>query len=147
MSNVTKRQYIKTTSKLCNLCGRCALVCSRQNTGAMDTSKSAVVVEHDLPNSFKIKLRNCNQCPQEYCVKVCPTGALYRHETGYVALDRAKCNSCDGEFRCVEACKARLIFRHADCEYPLKCTLCDGDPACVKECISDALKLAESERV
>jgi formate dehydrogenase iron-sulfur subunit len=36
----------------------------------------------------------CQHCTDAACVNVCPTGALFHDERGFVSLDQEKCNGC-----------------------------------------------------
>ena len=88
------------------------------------------------------------------CVKVCPTGALYHHEMGFVAYDKDKCSGCG---YCISACafgvpRAKTggfeSVRKID-----KCTFCADritnglEPACVKTCPTGALAFGDRNRM
>jgi len=142
-----KRRYLKARSAECSVCGRCMLACVKKHFSEISTGKSAIKVIPDCPGSFKVSIRTCTQCWQEFCVKACPTGALYRCELNFIELDRSKCGVCSGNFPCVSACRSKLIFQHPSSAYPLKCNLCGGDPECVKECLPGVLTLEEKEQL
>ena len=92
----------------------------------------------------------CMHCTEATCVKVCPTGALYHHELGFVTYDKDLCSGCG---YCVDFCpfhvprsKRNLLTGVAKMD---KCTFCTTssldriaagyEPACVKSCPTDAL--------
>ncbi len=100
--------------------------------------------------SWLFTRRSCMHCTDAGCVKVCPTGSLYHHESGFVAYDKDTCSGCG---YCVEACPfdvprmtQNLVVGIAKMD---KCTFCttpsldrvaEGyEPACVKSCPTDAL--------
>lgn len=129
----------------CTLCGRCALACSRRLIGFEDPARAAIRIHDSLPDSFEVKVKYCLQCPQEYCVTACPFAALSKGEDGIVRLDKEKCQGCSGQYLCVQACKAGLMFQHPEVPHPLKCDLCQGNPICVKECLSEILVFKQEE--
>jgi len=102
--------------------------------------------------------RSCMHCTDAGCVKVCPSGALYHHELGFVAYNKDICTGCG---YCADACPfsvprsdRNLISGIAKMD---KCTLCttpgldriaEGwDPACVKTCPSNALQYGDRDQL
>ena len=98
--------------------------------------------------------RACMHCTDAACIKVCPNGSLYRHESGFVAYNKDTCTGCG---YCIEACpfdvprsERNIITGIAKMD---KCTLCttagldrlaEGyEPACVKTCPPDALQYGD----
>jgi len=94
--------------------------------------------------------RACMHCTDAACVKVCPSGALYHHELGFVAYNKDICTGCG---YCADFCpftvprsNRNLVTGIAKMD---KCTFCttpgldriaEGwEPACVKTCPTDAL--------
>lgn len=94
--------------------------------------------------------RACMHCTDAGCVRVCPNGSLYHHESGFVAYNKDTCTGCG---YCIEACpfnvprsERNLLTGIAKMD---KCTFCttpgldriaEGwEPACVKTCPTDAL--------
>ena len=100
--------------------------------------------------------RACMHCTDAGCVKVCPSGALYHHESGFVAYNKDICTGCG---YCIEACpfnvprsERNLITGIAKMD---KCTFCttpsldriaEGlEPACVKTCPPSALEYGDRD--
>ncbi len=100
--------------------------------------------------------RACMHCTDAGCVKVCPSGALYHHELGFVAYDKDLCTGCG---YCADACPfnvprsdRNLITGIAKMD---KCTFCTTpgldriaqgwEPACVKTCPTNALEFGDRD--
>lgn len=100
--------------------------------------------------------RACMHCTDAGCIKVCPTGALQRHELGFVTYDKDICSGCG---YCVEACPfdvprmdSNILTGIAKMD---KCTLCttpgldrlaEGEePNCVKSCPTGALTYSDCD--
>jgi len=98
--------------------------------------------------------RACMHCTDAGCVRVCPTGALYHDELGFVGYNKDLCSGCG---YCIEACPfdvprstRNLITGIALMD---KCTFCttvslnritEGhEPACVKTCPPKALEYGD----
>ncbi len=135
------RMFLKTKPALCTTCNRCSLTCAYNKYNVTDPGLSAIRVEHDLPDSFKVKLKVCLQCKKAACIEACPSGALSKNEDGIVVLDQEKCDGCSGDYRCVAACKFDGIHSHPEHIFPIKCDLCGGDPLCVKQCPVSIIKI------
>lgn len=98
--------------------------------------------------------RACLHCTDAGCVKVCPTGALYHNDLGFVSYDKGQCSGCG---YCVDACpfKVPRMTRNAITGIAKmdKCTFCTTpglnridagwEPACVKTCPPKALTYGE----
>jgi len=94
--------------------------------------------------------RACMHCTDAGCVMVCPTGAVYHHELGFVAQDTALCSGCG---YCEHACPFHVPRLSGSQLTGLrtmhKCNFCQGrvsqglEPACVKACPTGALQFGD----
>ena len=89
-------------------------------------------------------------CTEAACIEVCPSGALFHNEYGFVSQDNDKCIGCG---YCVEFCPFNVprldASRVTGVGTMEKCTLCTTpgldrlsigqEPACVKTCPTNAL--------
>ncbi len=94
--------------------------------------------------------RACMHCTDAACVKVCPSGALYKNELGFVAYNKDLCTGCG---YCIDFCPFHVPQSERNPFTGVakmdKCTLCTTlgldriaagyEPACVKTCPTDAL--------
>ena len=102
--------------------------------------------------------RACMHCTDASCVKVCPTGALFYDEHGFVGYDKDLCSGCG---YCEEFCPfdvprsdRNLITGIAKMD---KCTMCTNPgldrissgeiPACVKTCPTGALSYGNRDQL
>jgi formate dehydrogenase beta subunit len=103
-----------------------------------------------VPDGERFRKRACNHCTDAACVDVCPTGALYHHEKGFVAYDSSKCSGCG---YCAEACPFGIPQLAGNKVTGMsqmgKCTFCidrvteDQQPACAEACPNDAIKFGK----
>ncbi|HHW28832.1 MAG TPA: 4Fe-4S dicluster domain-containing protein [Syntrophomonadaceae bacterium] len=86
---------------------------------------------------------NCRHCEEAFCVRVCPTGAMYRKG----ALVLHKRNLCIGCGFCELACPFGAITRSPGSKLVTKCDLCPDRniPACVSACPTNALSFITPE--
>lgn len=98
------------------------------------------VPRSDIPNPvrdtfFAPKL--CNMCEKPSCVQVCPVGATFQTDDGFVMVDEQHCVACG---YCVQACPYSVRFINPKSKTADKCTWCYHRvrkgllPACVNVC-------------
>jgi Fe-S-cluster-containing dehydrogenase component len=63
----------------------------------------------------------CNMCERPSCVQVCPVGATFRSEDGFVLVDQERCVACS---YCVQACPYSARFINPERHTAEKCTWC-----------------------
>jgi formate dehydrogenase iron-sulfur subunit len=89
--------------------------------------------------------QRCMHCADPGCVKVCPSGALFKSETGAVVINKEKCIGCN---YCKGACPFNVPRYDADRKVA-KCHLCNErvlngmEPACAKICPPKAIRFGE----
>ena len=93
---------------------------------------------------------SCNHCEDPACVKVCPTGAMYKAEDGTVICDTALCNGCK---MCAMACPYKVPQYDEAAAVVRKCDACaylrakGQNPACVDACPSRALDFGDLDEL
>ena len=147
-------------------CHTCAVACKMSNNVPMGMMWNRVLTEGadeiDQPQGSYPDLAReylplaCQHCENPACLRVCPTGATYKDDSGRVEIDYDKCIGCR---MCMAACpyNARTFnwaepvrdpdFNYGDARVPVrprgvmeKCTLCKErtdageEPMCVLAC-------------
>jgi tetrathionate reductase subunit B len=83
----------------------------------------------------------CNMCEKPSCVQVCPVGATYKTEDGFILVDKTRCVGCS---YCIQACPYGARYLHPETRTADKCTFCYHRitqglaPACVEACPTGA---------
>jgi formate dehydrogenase iron-sulfur subunit len=159
----------------CIACKACIVACKQWNelpavetkqTGGYEnpTSLSAntwtMIKFKEIISNGKVKWifrpNRCFHCTDAACAKVCPSGALYHHELGFVAYNRDKCTGCG---YCTQFCPYSVPHLDGNTitgkQKMGKCVFCqdrvtsgnpDGNrpdlatPACAKTCPTGAIK-------
>ncbi len=147
----------------CTGCMACVAACAMENQTPYWNEKYRTHVEDitsgSFPNVKRVLLpRLCMHCENPPCVEVCPTGASFKAEGGFVLVDQKKCIECG---YCVISCPfdARYLYTEddikqaksiygSDVEHVVphidKCTFCmhrvkeRREPACVETCPTQA---------
>jgi Fe-S-cluster-containing dehydrogenase component len=107
--------------------------------GGMDGFTQSVPDEEIFKSFFVPKM--CNHCSKSPCVQVCPVGATYETDDGFVLVDQ---NYCIGCRYCVQACPYGCRYVHPEKDVVDKCTLCYHrvkkglEPACMDVCPTGA---------
>jgi Fe-S-cluster-containing dehydrogenase component len=147
----------------CIGCGNCVRACKRENavpSGVFRTWVERYVVTGDgvyvdspdgalngfeavneeivakTTKSFTVP-KMCNHCENPPCVQVCPVGATFRTEEGFVLIDPEHCIGCA---YCVQACPYGARYINPETHKADKCTWCYHRvkrgklPACVTVC-------------
>jgi Fe-S-cluster-containing hydrogenase component 2 len=121
-------------SDVCTGCMNCVEVCSLRKSNKQDRTASVIRVNLEL-FSGKHSHIYCRQCEKPECSKACSSLAIVRdRQSGAWKIDYALCIRCGS---CVAACpfKAMIWYDHG----PLKCDLCDSEPACIEACRFNAI--------
>jgi len=135
----------------CIGCKGCQVACKMENGTDLGSDRTKVRQVGPIGKFPDLKMyflqTMCQQCEDPVCVKVCPTGALYKsREAGVIRLDSRKCIGCKS---CNKACPY-----HANTFSPMrqrmdKCTICseareNGEqPACIRNCTGRALHFGD----
>ncbi len=138
---VTRGAGIVFDPAKCTGCGLCASVCAAGGSGGKEPRPPRVHLFHDAAagTSFAVL---CQHCLDPQCMKACPNGALSKSKDGIVRMDKRLCVNCG---LCIAACPEGAPFRAPDGEV-VKCDLCDGEPACVEACPHGALMYTKGRR-
>ena len=83
-----------------------------------------------LPEVNFYGIVKCNQCSSPECSEVCPTNAITR-SNGVVRINEEKCVGCG---LCTLACPYGGIYYDPVAGKSFKCDMCDGQPQCVEAC-------------
>ena len=135
------QKYLFVNIDKCTGCRICENWCSFSKTGECGPGYSRVRVYPMESEGINVPII-CNHCKEAYCMAVCPSGALTRHnETGAVIFDE---NICIGCRACIVACPFGAIFLDINGKI-LKCDLCNGEPTCATHCPVDAIVFERSE--
>ncbi len=102
-------------------------------------------IEYDIRDTF-FAPKLCNMCEKPSCVQVCPVGATFRTDDGFILIDSDRCVACS---YCVQACPYSVRFISPVTHTAEKCTWCYHRvrkgmlPACVNVCPVGARKFGD----
>ncbi len=131
----------------CIGCKGCQVACKMENGTDLGSDRTKVRQVGPIgtyPNLQMYFLPTmCQQCENPVCVRVCPSGAVYKSkEDGVVRIDTMKCIGCHS---CNQECPYHANTFSEMRRTMDKCTLCSEarergeEPACVRNCSGKAL--------
>ncbi|MEJ2097464.1 MAG: 4Fe-4S binding protein [Deltaproteobacteria bacterium] len=129
---------LKAIHANCSGCNTCLLACAIVNFREINPSRSLLRIEARFPEPGDYRIVLCDQCGE--CADSCPENAIFL-EDGVYRVDSNKCTGC---LICVDSCPQQVMFKHTDCDTPVKCNLC-GE--CVRACPRDAIVRDETRGV
>ena len=123
----------KIKQSLCTECQICMSICSWFHFGEATVKRSRIQVDGEWPSQPDILL--CLACKNHECITACPHEALSWEN--WIRLDPQKCDSCGA---CVEACPVNGVHMDPSTELPLICDTCAGEFQCVQWCPTRAIE-------
>lgn len=143
--SANKRMGMLIDLSLCIGCNACAVACKIENDVPLtkfNTWVETFDVESGKNDISRVSISKlCNHCEDAPCVTVCPTGASYKTDDGYVLVDHSRCIGCK---YCMAACPYSVRWVDDTTGEVSKCTFCHHRtsegllPACVATCVTKA---------
>lgn len=124
----------------CIGCHACTIACKSEHDIPVGVNRCWVktVEKGVFPETQRLFLPVlCNQCEEAPCLKICPTGALFKRRDGIVDLSGEACIGCRA---CMIACPYDQLFIDPNTRTAEKCNFCANrvenqlQPACVSVC-------------
>jgi phenylglyoxylate dehydrogenase beta subunit len=116
-------------------CWACEEACARARDG--NILEGGRIKSVHLPEVGFHGALTCIHCSQAQCQAVCPTGAITKRSSdGTVRIEETKCVGCA---LCTLACPYGGIYYDLAKSKAFKCDRCDGEPKCVEACNYDVL--------
>lgn len=138
-----EKKVLNLTPEKCTGCRTCELACSFKHSQEFRPSASRVSVLTWESSGVSVPML-CLQCDNASCLKVCPTGAIARTESGPITINESRCLKCK---MCAVACKMGNVGYDEQTHTMLKCDFCNGDPVCAKFCPSGAIAYEDAVTV
>lgn len=111
----------------CQLCEEACIEEKNEPTTLMSRIKAVHAPEVNFHGAV-----TCVQCSLPGCQQVCPAGAIEKSPVdGVVRINEDKCVGCG---LCTLACPYGGIYYNTATGKPFKCDTCDGEPKCVEAC-------------
>ncbi|MBW1799444.1 MAG: 4Fe-4S dicluster domain-containing protein [Deltaproteobacteria bacterium] len=122
-------------------CAGCEEACIQ----ALADGKGARIQAVHLPETGFHGVVKCIQCSDPGCREFCPTGAITKsEEDGIGRINEDKCIGCG---LCTLGCPYGGIYYDPEIKKSYKCDKCDGQPRCVDACEAGVLSYAEGGAV
>jgi len=134
-----KRIYFQKKN-LCSGCLSCQTVCSMAQSDACHPESACVRIDLQ-PFSGNHGATVCRQCSDALCAKNCPTQAIkFQEGRKYWYIDYNICITCR---TCMKHCPYGALFYDEIHYKVIKCDTCDGDFRCVEACKFDVLECSD----
>lgn len=137
-ANASRKSILKDKTKCIN-CQLCVNACQKLY-GLMPEYSYLEVKPFESEGITYRKRISCMHCEDAACVKACPTGTLYKGNTGFTYVAREKCIGCK---YCLQVCPYKIIKMQNG--RVNKCVGCEKlvekgeEPRCVNVCPVGAL--------
>jgi len=115
---------------------------------------SFIEAERNGKLSWLFNRRACMHCTDASCLLVCPTGAIFKTDEGFVHIDQDWCIGCGN---CVQACPFDVPHKDEHTGTAKKCSGCTSvgfnrqaeglETACVKTCPPNALMFDDRDKL
>jgi Fe-S-cluster-containing dehydrogenase component/formate-dependent nitrite reductase membrane component NrfD len=135
----------------CIGCHACTIACKSEHDIPVGVNRCWVktVEKGTFPDTQRLFFPVlCNQCEEAPCLKICPTGALYKRRDGIVDLNGDSCIGCRA---CMAACPYDQLFIDPNTRTAEKCNFCANrienqlKPACVSVCPTECRIFGDME--
>jgi len=135
----------------CIGCHACTVACKTEHDVPLGVNRTWVkyVEKGSWPDSTRVfSVMRCNHCTDAPCVTICPTGALFKRDTGIVDFNTDSCIGCKS---CMQACPYDALYIDPHEHTAQKCNYCSHrteiglEPACVVVCPEQAIIAGDLE--
>jgi len=156
---------------LCTACRGCQVSCKQWNEhhGEVTTNWGSYENPEELSPETWLKMRfieverqgkldwlflrrACMHCTEASCAIVCPVGAIFHTDEGFVHIDQEWCIGCG---TCTQACPFNIPHLDHHEGTATKCSACTSvglnrqaaglEPACIKSCPTNALVMGDRD--
>ncbi len=137
VTSQSKRYTMFIDTSKCYGCMACAAACFAENNVPIGVFRTWIERFVKPKGNVVFVPKQCNQCDNPSCVKVCPTGATFKNVDGLVLIDDKICIGCGA---CIQNCPYGARYVNPVKGIADKCTFCDHRlardllPACVVSC-------------
>lgn len=142
------RRGFSHNTRRCTGCRSCVAACRNQHRLEAGLHLREVYPYREVPDNPRRRFLSvaCHHCLKPECVRVCPSGAMYKRPDGLVIQNHAQCQGCR---LCTMACPYGTPRYSPREKKVCKCDMCverlesGSQPACVAACHTGALQMID----